>query len=103
MYEDESCVEYPEGSERDDLEQIHKILSQIGADEQQCATITDASWRQAQKILSDYWLAVDALATALLKRGTLNGSAAHRLIWQTIGYPDADWRLQALGINRLYS
>jgi hypothetical protein len=26
-YEDESCVEYPEGSERDDLEQIHEILT----------------------------------------------------------------------------
>src|SRR5260370_16322713 len=46
LYEEDSCVEYPEGSERDDLEQIQKILAQIGADKQQRATITDASWKQ---------------------------------------------------------
>jgi hypothetical protein len=99
-YEDESCVEYPEGSEREDLEQIHEILTQIGINEQQRKTITDASWMHAQKILSAYWPAVDALATVLLKRESLSGSAAHRLIWQTIGYPDADWRLEALNIQR---
>ena len=27
--EEESCVEYPRGSERDDLEQIHRLLTQI--------------------------------------------------------------------------
>jgi DTW domain-containing protein YfiP len=71
-YEDESCVEYPEGSERDDLEQIHKILTQIGINEQQRKTITDAIWMHAQKILSEYWPAVDALATALLKHESLS-------------------------------
>jgi hypothetical protein len=49
FYEDESCVEYPEGSERDDLVQIQKILAQIRAEEQQRTTITDASWIQAQR------------------------------------------------------
>jgi hypothetical protein len=99
-YEDESCVAYPEGSERNDLEQIHQILTLIGTNEQQRKTITDASWMQVQKILSEYWPVVDALATALLKRESLSGSAAHRLIWQTIGYPDTDWRLEALNIQR---
>ena len=98
--EDESSVAYPEGSERDDLEQIHEILTQIGIDEQQRKTITDASWTRAQKILSEYWPVVDALATALLKRESLSGRAAHRLIWQTIGSPDTDWRFQALKIKQ---
>jgi hypothetical protein len=99
-YEDESCVEYPEGSERDDLEQIHEILTQIGINEQQRKTIADASWMHAQKILSEYWPAVDALSTALLKGESLSGSAAHSLIWQTVGYPDSDWRFQALNIKQ---
>jgi len=98
--EDESGVAYPEGSERDDLEQIHKLLTQIGIDEQQRKTITDASWTCAQKLLSEYWPAVDALATALLERERLGGRAAHRLIWQTIGYPETDWRFLALNIKR---
>jgi len=85
--EDEGCVEYPQGSERDDLEQIHRLLTQIETNEQQRETITDACWMRAQQILSEYWPAVDALATAFLKRERLCGSAAHRLIWQTIGYP----------------
>ena len=37
-----------------DLEQIQKILDQAGADDQQRKTITDASWMQAQKILSEW-------------------------------------------------
>ena len=98
--EEESGVGYPEGSERDDLEQIHELLTQVGSDEQQRKTITDASWARAQKILSEYWPAVDALARALLKRERLDGRAAHRLIWQTIGYPETDWRFQALSIKR---
>ena len=98
--EEESGVAYPEGSERDDLEQIHKLLTQIGIDEQQRKTITDASWTCAQKLLSEYWPAVDALATALLERERLDGRAAHRLIWQTIGYPETDWRFQALNIKQ---
>ena len=98
--EDESGVAYPEGSERDDLEQIHKLLTQIGIDEQQRKTITDASWTCAQKLLSEYWPAVDALATALLERERLGGRDAHRLIWQTIGYPETDWRFLALNIKR---
>ena len=40
--EEESCVEYPQGSERDDLEQIHRLLIQIEPNEQQRKTITDA-------------------------------------------------------------
>ena len=91
--EDEGCVEYPQGSERDDLEHIQRLLTQIETNEQQRETIMDACWMRAQQILSEYWPAVDALATALLKRERLSGRAAHRLIWQTIGYPEADWLL----------
>jgi hypothetical protein len=78
--EDESCVEYPQGSERDDLEQIERILTQMGTDEQRRIMITDASWVHAQQILTEYWPAVDALATALLKHEALRGRAAHGLI-----------------------
>jgi hypothetical protein len=98
--EEESCVEYPQGSERDDLEQIHRLLTQMGTNEQQRKTITDACWMRDQRILSEYWLAVDALATALLKRERPGGRAAHRLIWQTISYPEADWRFQALNLRQ---
>jgi hypothetical protein len=52
--EDEGCVEYPQGSERDDLEQIHRLLTQIETNEQQGETITDACWMRAQQILSEY-------------------------------------------------
>jgi hypothetical protein len=97
--EGESCVEYPQGSERDDLEHIHRLLTQIGTNEQQRKTMRDAGWKRAQQILSKYWAAVDALATALLKRERLGGRAAHRLIWQTRGYPEADWRFQALNLR----
>jgi hypothetical protein len=55
---------------------------------------------RAQQILSKYWPAVDALSTALLKRERLDGRAAHRLIWQTIGYSEADWRFQALNLQQ---
>ena len=55
---------------------------------------------RSQQILSEYWSAEDALATALLKRERLSGRAAHRLIWQTIGYPEADWRFQALNLGQ---
>ena len=96
--EEESCVEYPQGSERDDLEHIHRLLTQIDTNEQQRETITDACWMRAQQILSEYWPAVDALVTALLKGERLSGRAAHRLIWQTMGNPEADWRLQALNL-----
>jgi hypothetical protein len=95
--EDESCVEYPQGSERNDLEQIRILLTQIGTNEQQRKTITDACWERAQQILSEYWPAVDALATTLLKLG---GRAAHRLIWQIMGYPEAVWRFQALNLRQ---
>jgi len=59
-----------------------------------------ARWMEAQQILSDYWPAVQALAMQLLKRRTLDGRDVHRIIWQTIGYPDADWRFGALNIQR---
>jgi hypothetical protein len=57
---------------------------------------------EAQKILSNNWPAVQALAAKLLKRRTLDGKEVHRLIWQTIGYPDTDWRFGALSIQREY-
>lgn len=97
--EHESFVEYPEGSERYDLEQVQKVLDQTGADQQQHKAITNTCWLQAQTILTEYWPAVDSLAQVLLKRGTLGGRAAHSLIWQTMGFPESDWRLQALDIK----
>jgi hypothetical protein len=56
-------------------------------------------WKEAQQILSDYWPAVQALATKLLKHQTLDGRDVHLMIWQTIGYPDADWRFGALKLQ----
>lgn len=92
--------DYPEGSEQDDLEKIQTLLSRLSSDEQQYSVIKDACWMQAQRILSDFWPAVQAVATKLLKRQTLEGKEVHRLIWQTIGYPDADWRYGALNIQQ---
>ena len=92
--------DYLEGSEQNDVEKIQTLLLRLSADEQQRSAIKDACWLQAQRILSDSWLAVQALATKLLKRRTLDGKEVHRLIWQTIGYPDADWRFGALNIQR---
>ncbi len=97
--EEEDSVRYPEGSEQADAERIHTILSQIDVDQKQREAITDACWMQAQKILSEYHLAVDALATSLVQRGSLTGSAAHHLIWHTVGYPENDWRIFALGMK----
>lgn len=97
-YEGEN--DYLEGSERDDLEKIASLLLQLGSDEQQREMIKNACWHEAQKILSEYWSAVQALVTKLAKRWTLEGSEVHRTIWQTIGYPDSDWRLQVLNIKR---
>jgi hypothetical protein len=57
-------------------------------------------WMEAEKLLADYWPAVQALATKLLKRRTLDGRDAHHIIWQTIGYPDTDWGLEALNIQK---
>jgi ATP-dependent Zn protease len=70
------------------------------ADEQQRSAIKDACWMQAQRILSDSWAAVQALAMRLLKRRTLDGKEVHRLIWQTLGSPDADWRFGALQMQQ---
>ena len=92
--------DYLEGGERDDLEKINTLLLRLSSDEQQRSAIRDACWMEAQKVLSDYWPAVQALATKLLKRRTLDGSDVHRIIWQTIGYPDADWRFGALNMQR---
>jgi hypothetical protein len=88
--------DYLEGSEQDDLEQINDLLLRLSPDEQQRSTMKEACWMEAQQILSNYWPAVQALATKLLKRKTLDGRGVHRIIWQTIGYPDADWRFGAL-------
>jgi hypothetical protein len=88
--------DYLVGSEQDDLEQINDLLLRLSPDEQQRSTMKEACWMEAQRIVSDYWPAVQALATKLLKRKTLDGRDVHRIIWQTIGYPDADWRFGAL-------
>jgi len=84
--------QYMEGSEQDDLEKIEALLLRLSPHQQQPSTTKEACWMQAQKFLSDYWPAVQALATQLLKRKILDGREVHRIIWQTIGYPDADWR-----------
>src|SRR6266567_3272998 len=91
--------DYLEGSERDDLEKIHTLLLRLSADEQERSTRREACWKEAQQILSDYWPAVQALARKLLKHQTLDGRDAHLIIWQTIGYPDADWRFGALKLQ----
>ena len=91
--------EYLAGSERDDLEKIHTLLLRLGADEQERSTLQEACWKEAQQILSDYWPAVQALATRLLRHRTLDGRDAHLVIWRTVGYPDADWRFGALNLQ----
>ncbi len=91
--------DYLEGRERDDLEKIHTLLLRLSADEQERSAIQEACWKEAQQILADYWLAVQALATKLLKHQTLDGRDAHLIIWRTVGYPDADWRLGALNLQ----
>jgi hypothetical protein len=90
--------DYQEGSERDDLEKINSLLLRLSSEEQERSAIQDACWMEAQKILSDNWPAVQALATKLLKHRTLDGRDIHCMIWQTIGYPDADWRFGALNL-----
>lgn len=92
--------DYIERSEQDDLEKINALLLRLSPDEQSRSILKEGCWLEAQKILSDYWPAVQALVTELLKRKTLDGRDVHRIIWQTIGYPDADWRFEALYIQR---
>jgi hypothetical protein len=92
--------DYVEGSEQDDLQQVDALLLRLSPDEQQRSTMKEACWTEAQQILADYWPAVQALATKLLKRRTLDGKDAHRIIWHTIGSPDADWRFGALHMQR---
>jgi len=91
--------DYQKGSERDDLEKIDNLLLRLSPDEQERSAIQDACWMQAQKILSDYWSVVQALATKLLKHRTLDGRVAHLIIWRTTGYPDDDWRFGTLNIR----
>src|SRR5258706_7527223 len=91
--------DYQEGSERDDLEKINSLLLRLSSEKQERSAIQDACWMEAQKILSDYWSAVQALATKLLKHRTLDGRDAHLTILSTTGYPDADWRVGALNIQ----
>jgi hypothetical protein len=90
--------EYLEGSERDDLEKIQTLLLRLSTEEQERSTLQEACWKEAQQILSNYWPAVQVLATKLLKQRTLDGRDAHLVIWRTIGYPDADWRFGALNL-----
>jgi len=90
--------DYPEGGERNDLEKINSLLLRLSPDEQQRSAIKETCWMEAQKILSSSWSAVQGLATKLLKHRTLDGKDVHRIIWQTIGYPDADWRFGALNL-----
>lgn len=92
--------DYLEGSELDDLEKIDSLLLQLSSDEQQRKTIKNVCWHQAQKILSVYQPAVQTLALKIVKHRMLDGSEVHRIIWQTVGYPDTDWRLQALNIKK---
>ena len=92
--------EYLEGSERDDLEKIEALLLRLRSDEQQRSALRDACWLEAQRVLSTNWSAVQVLAKRLLRHRVLDGKAVHRIIWQTIGYPDADWRFGALDIRR---
>lgn len=92
--------DYLEGCEQDDLEKIDTLLLRLSPDEQQRSTIKEMCCIEPQKILSECWLAVQALATKLFKRRTLDGRDAHRVIWQMIGYPDADWRFGALHIQQ---
>src|SRR5712692_11565102 len=92
--------DYLEGCEQDDLEKIKTLLLRLSLDEQQRSIIKETCWMEAQKILSDSWPAVQALATKILKRRTLDGKEVHRIIWQTIGYPDDDWRFGALNTKQ---
>jgi hypothetical protein len=92
--------DYLEGCEQDDLEKIQTLLLRLTPDDQRRSTIKETCWKEAQGLLSDNWPAVQALATKLLKRRTLDGKEVHRLIWQMIGYPDADWRLGVLHLQR---
>jgi hypothetical protein len=92
--------DYLEGNEQDDLERLNSLLLQLSPDEQQRSAMKDACWTEAQQILTDNWPAFQALATKLLKHRTLDGKDAHRIIWQTIGYHDADWRFGALNLQR---
>src|SRR5262249_28556154 len=94
--------DYVEGSEQEDLGQVNNLFLRLSPDEQQRSTMKETCCIEAQQILSDYWPAVQALATKLLKHRTLNGKDAHRIIWRTIGYPHADWRFGALNIQREY-
>ena len=63
--------DYQEGRERDDLEKINCLLLRLSTEEQECLAIQGACWVEAQKMLSDYWSTVQALATKLLKHRTL--------------------------------
>jgi hypothetical protein len=75
--EDEGCVEYPQGSERDDLEQIHRLLTQIETNEQQRETITDACWERAQQTFQSTGL---PWMRWLRRSSSASGSAGGRLI-----------------------
>jgi hypothetical protein len=91
--------EYQEGSERDDLEKIKSLLLRLSSEELERSAIQDACWMEVQNILSDYWSAVQALATKLLKHRKIDGRDAHLIIWRTTGYPDVDWRCGALNMR----
>jgi hypothetical protein len=60
-----------EGSEQDDLEQVNALLLRLSPDEQQRSAMKEACWMEAQQILSNYWPAVQALATKLLKHSVI--------------------------------
>ena len=92
--------DYLEGSERDDLEKIDSLLLLLCSDENQRATLKDTCWHQAQKLLSEYRFAVQALATKLLKCRTLDGKEAHQIIWKITEYPEQDWRFQVLCLSQ---
>lgn len=54
--------DYPEESEQDDLAKADALLLQLCSDEHERETMKNASWHQTQQILSNYRLAVQALA-----------------------------------------
>lgn len=90
----EGIFEYLEGSEQSDLEKIDQLLLQIGSDEQQRSHLKETCWKQAQKLLSDHWDAVNTIATCLLGQSSLTGGEAHRLIRKSIGETKSDWRVE---------
>ena len=91
--------DYPLRSEQDDVEKIDQLLSHISANRKQRSRVKHAQWKKAQKIVSDYWYAVDALTALLLYQGRMTGGEAHSFLRDVIGETGDDWRLRAWSIE----